>query len=382
LRWYFRCNFVAGSVTSGAGRLAVLAAVTLPRVIEHAIPTTVFVAVRGSRPDPQAIPGVPGPVSRHRAVITSGHDLGSRSIVLPFEPRSAWPTVAIKVATRPAFGGATRDEHDRLKDLRRQLPAEVSSALPVPLASFELSGLAAAAQETARGPTLWARSGRWPRRPKLAAGDLDLVTGWLIGLARATTRSGPLDPAAAWLEQPLANLKAMLPVSDGLQRLVATAATELRAGGAGLVSVVQHYDTGPWNLVRSARGLCVLDWELDREAGRDGFGPPLVDLLYFVGAWHNLASGITSAEGQVRDLVDLFAGAHGGWQTTLAVAALRRYADEVGVPCSSTRALLVALWLERALTSFRRWHRIADSTAWDDAPLRYLEGLAHQSGSR
>jgi len=204
------------------------------------------------------------------------------------------------------------------------------------------------------------------------------VGEWLLGLHQATTQSAPPDPAAAWLCRPLAQLAEHVTIDSAVTELVQLAAAALRRiPKEQLASVLQHYDVAPWNIIRSPDGLSFLDWELDRAVGRDGYGPPLVDLLYFSCYWYFLSTGRTTRDAELAGLVEFFVRKSDDcWQGRVLEERLALFRTAVGLPTSATWPLLIACWLERALTAHRRWRRLGGFGTPDDTGLQYLRHLA------
>ncbi|MGI8680939.1 MAG: hypothetical protein ACR2JO_02155 [Mycobacteriales bacterium] len=315
---------------------------------------------------------------KHTAALTSGHDAGSRTILLPFAPGAKWPTQVMKIATEERLREATREEQQRLHDVRRMLPPALAAFVPRPEAFRADSARAVSTEATACGPTMLVDSARWPHDRRAAGTALVDIEQWLLGVHQATARESPQDLATAWLGEPLAQLTRLTSVEPAVVDLVGRAAAELRELQTGaLVSVLQHYDVGPWNLVQTADGLRLVDWELDREAGRNGFGPPLVDLLYFSCSWYFLATGRTSRAAELDGLVEFFVRpGRSAWQWRLLEERLEHFRAAAGLPTSCTWALLVSCWLERALIAQLRWRRLGMRDRPDDTGLQYLHRLA------
>jgi len=374
--WYRESLLLAATPwTRGARQLLRLSSLW-PAVQQFITPGSAIMAVR---------PGVPGDHAdglRERtsrtAVLTTGYDRGSRTILLPFAADARWPYAVLKIATEPLLRDATREEQRRLHHLRELLPLSVSRALPRPKGLSDEPFRTVSEEEVIQGATLLQASAAWSRNPAAALEDLTAVAEWLLELHHATARPTTPDPVAAWLCEPLARLAEFGTVDTAVSELVQLAAAGLRLlPKEQLVSILQHYDVAPGNIIRSPDGLSVLDWELDRAVGRDGFGPPLVDLLYFSCYWYFLSTGRTTREAELAGLVDFFVGAGDGcWQRRLLNERLARFSTAVGLPASATWPLLIACWLERALTAHRRWRRLGEFGAPDDTGLQYLRHLA------
>ncbi len=331
------------------------------------------VATLGSR---AAIAGAAVPAPAEPVVlITSGYDSGSRAVLLPFAPGTRWPREVVKIARREEVRDATRQEHIRLLHLRERLPAKLIAALPVPRALTETPRSTSASQDAARGPLMLVAGATWPRQPERAERDLREVAEWLAGLHVATAE--PLAGGTAgelWLLAPLSRLNALTDLPAPVVQLAQAAAETLDASNA-LPSVVQHYDVGPWNIVQGEGSFTLLDWELDSPAGRTGWGPPLVDFVYFANAWYSLATHRQDREGELQALLDAFDRGGSGWQGALLAAQVRAYLACTGLTTDAVRPLVVACWLERAVTAWSRWDRLGEGTP-DLKGLEYLSALA------
>ena len=385
MRWYLSALFVSGSpghrLLAGALRLG-LGAGVLPALV----PCFALTATTALPPAASAAwwtAGVARPL-----VLTSGHDSGSRTVLLPFQRGDRRPRTVVKIAAHAALNANTAGEQATLATLHGRLGGALQRTVPRPLGEALAGGLRASLESSAPGQSLVASSGAWPASFHRQVADLQLMARWLSGFhAQVGAPAGVWDAAlfARWLAEPLEAYAATF----GLTPAEAALFDQTRAQGQALLGkplplVWLHYDFAPWNLFRHGQTLTVIDWETGRGA-EHRWGPGLYDLLYGVTYWHHVVRRLHTEAAELEGLAALFGGAApGGRYVEAAHHVIRGYLAEQGVDVAFVPVMLVALWVEQALHRVKRGQALGAAPAAQPAaraasrPVRYLGVLAEQ----
>ena len=311
--------------------------------------------------------------ARHTALLTSGFDAGSRSVLLPFAPAPAAgqtpnPQAVVKVATRAELGPNTVREQQRLVALRGKLSPTLRSTLPEPLghfgwtppasfarpaASLEDNTIHVSVERYAPGPSLFATLRQWPPRPQAHDRHLREVTQWLVQLQQQTQpRCIPWDESAVarWVEEALDEYENTFGATPPERRLFEAVRQRGRAlVGGELPLVWAHYDLAPWNIHHDGHQLTVIDWEFGRRTD-DQRGLPLCDLLYFALYFQVSALRLDGAKGELTALRSLYCSVPP--QAAAGRAVQEAFASYEGAFALDQRfrpLLLTLLWVEQAL---------------------------------
>jgi hypothetical protein len=289
--------------------------------------------------------GSDGPV----ALMTGGHDDGSRVVMLPFS--GAGPPAVVKVSRVPAFNVHTTMEQAALREIHARLPAALRSMVPAPYGSRLWHGLAASVESFAGGRTLLSSSGRHGATPAEQRDDLRAATDWLIEFHRNMSANGRGWRSAdvdRWLAVLFERYRQTCGGGSRLLGLFAsTRAAACALGDARVPLVLQHNDFGPWNIHRSQALVVVVDWEsTDRPDQREG--PALLDLVYFVANWFFIATHAQDRRSRCR----AFASLQRDRTSPHARAvhdALASYMEAFQIPPAFLPIAQVATWVRRAL---------------------------------
>lgn len=293
-----------------------------------------------------------------RAVLTSGQDIGSRSIVVWFRGNGSGPSAVTKVAMRPEGFEATRRESARTDALRRSLPFSLASAIPRPTASPVVPLGLAVSETTVDGPSLQVLASRWGRPLGAKTADLRAAVDWLVAFGNTTAVVGGIE-APAWMR--VFEEAADIPSQPALVRaLLRGAAERLAAAPRCHRSVHVHGDAGPWNVHTGRLGrrrIGVIDWEHD--GSRPLLGPPLVDVIYLVTHWYFAAQRVSGLAAERQALIDLV-GPRAPRNRVLRAAreTLQWSAHRSGLAASDVLPLTVALWATQAVDVRARRHRL------------------------
>jgi Phosphotransferase enzyme family len=201
-------------------------------------------------------------------LLTGGQRSINKVVGLPFSAGATEPGTVVKFARIPEADAALAREAAVLRGLAAEQPGV--RGVPRIEVDGRRGGRRALAQSAIHGRPLTATLSP-ATFPALAAG----VTDWLVDLAAER----PLRAAEDWrgrlVEQPLADLEAQFGAvlgSGGAER-----ARAVLAGLGACPQVCEHRDCSPWNVVASADGPALLDWE-----SAEPRGLPALDLVYFL----------------------------------------------------------------------------------------------------
>ncbi len=247
--------------------------------------------------------------------------------------------VVVKLTRHPRFNERLGNEAATLDAIARH-GGPIAGRVPRVLATGEVAGLRAVAQQAVPGEPFLARAALragCPYADDAVAAIGDLASVSLRGAADERVSSGLerlLDRFIEGHAPPPA-------VADHLARQVAILVDRPPP------SVLFHGDLGTWNLwVDPCDHVWILDWESAEVAG-----PPLWDLLYFL-------RSLAVRSGRRRGLTRHQAiGRHLLGSSPLALQAARwvhRYRDRLGLEPEVVEALLHTCWMHRAVKERNR----------------------------
>jgi hypothetical protein len=295
-----------------------------------------------------------------RAVLlTSGHDNGSRAVILPFRAGCPQPVAVFKVSTHADFNANTEREQASLAEMRARLPAAMRQTIPQPLGLLRHGDLMVGVETCATGHPLLVTSGRWRASFQQQLDDLRLAANWLTEFHRqgqAGRCEWSAEAIERWIETPLATYARTFGLTPGEERLFAEVRRRARlVQGASLPLVWMHYDFAPWNLYRQGNDFTVIDWEFGRDWERDRAGPALYDLLYFVTYWHHVVRRLHTGPLELEGQRALFVRPGRADRYASAVhQALADYLAALEIDGRFLPLVLVYLWIEQALHQFSR----------------------------
>lgn len=343
---------------------AVATAASLPIVSALAGAGTqgLIIATRGITVDPPAV------------LMTSGHDEGSRAVLVSLQAGGSDRTVT-KMSPRPRYNQNTTAETEVIQAVRSMIDQSeqqmAATLLPAIKPSVEAGGLLGA-QESYAGR--WTATDLCNRVPDSRQPVLVQVLGAIDDFSSATVST--VEP---WTEGLFENY--LRDLFDRYHRLVdqspamAELQAELSSRSAELIGtpiplVQRHYDLGPWNVVFAddASGLTIIDWELapPRTLGQAGLAG--ADQLYFVKYWLHIALETASLDDEQLAFEFL-----PGEPQAAAARAFTDSLARLGVDRRFVPLLAGHLWLETALyTATRRAEHGGDP----GSAARYLETLA------
>lgn len=372
LAWYIRGLVVPSGPVERLAQTASLAGLRLsdrwaPATVSTRFAHVAIVAAAGDVPAP----------ARREVVLTSGHDLGSRSVVVAFDRSDRRPSSITKVAMRREAADATRREGIRMDRLRHSLPYTLASAIPRPIGERSLLHGVAAVETCAGGASLAVTSARWGRPLRAKVGDLRAAVDWLVAFGNTTAVMGGIDPPE-WTAV-FREASELLEPSPAVRSMLLDASDHVAVTPRCHRSVHVHGDPGPWNVYvsgRAIRRVGVIDWEHD--GSRPPLGPPLADVIYLATYWYFAVAGITGRSDEERALVDIFGSAPPSDRAIGAVRrVLTRAAVRSGLGRSDVLPLAIALWAGQAIDVRRRQERLGIDVGSDSNRVEgYLSALA------
>ncbi|MEM9650502.1 MAG: phosphotransferase [Actinomycetota bacterium] len=311
-------------------------------------------------------------------LMTSGHDEGSRAVLVDLDHQPGDSPTVTKLSPRPRYNGNADAEADVIGDLRMRMhgdrAANAERLLPEIETTVEVGRLRGTRERYAGRWTASDLGNRVPngRVPMLhrvlsAIDDFTLATAaepvpWSDQLF--TEHVTDLFDRYRTITGPAENL-------DALQAALAERSADL--AGVPFPTAQRHYDLGPWNVVVNDDGdrLTIIDWELTppRTPGRPG--PAGADQLYFTKYWLHLAMESTSIDDELTAFPFIAGRPQAAAADAVAESLTRLHLDRRFVPLVTTH-----VWLEKALyTAARRSD--ADGTPGDaGSATRYLTTLA------
>lgn len=326
-------------------------------------------------------------------LLTSGHDEGSRAIVLPLGAESNQPDRVLKVSSRPSYNHNIVAEASRIAALREMLQQNDPGAarlLPDQLGRLTVAGLEATAEVFA---------GRWTaaavcyQHPERRAELLERICEDLTRFTKATTSTTePWTPESfeRFIAEPFARYQRLLGEKATLNALYAPLQDLSRElEGLPLALAERHYDLGPWNVMldgtTGSQGLTFVDWELAPPRTASVVAPAGADHLYFAKYWLHIALETASIDDELDAFLFLAPRSLDSRRRpedprSVALSVVRREFDRLGIDHRFVPLLTFYLWLETALyTIERRGLSTNDQDAGSVEPgsaKPYLETLA------
>ncbi len=317
-------------------------------------------------------------------LVSSSYDAGSRAVMFPFGAGHDSPQAAIKVSGHPAINATTHREHHHLTAVRSSVSRELARSMPVPLDIFDWRGHAVAVQSVLEGPTL-----DRVLRERTDAGSrialLHEVTDWVTRLHRETCEQTTWSTEAVerWIGRSCSRLREEFAVGDDIERLLTC--VERRAGeliGLPLPIVYRHVDLGPWNVLRTASGLGVTDWESAPNRAADGRGLPVCDLNYFVKYWlHVVAEGTDTDPTTVYPCIGPLPGGAMDPYVLAARRMMRRYCARLEIDHRFVPLLAAYNWIEHTLNRRARDRILGLTPTPDHQALARLAPIAAHAES-
>lgn len=329
-------------------------------------------------------------------LMTSGHDEGSRVVLLPLAPGASEPSWVMKISARPAFNRNVDDEVAVITSIRDAIDASDRDNVALPQVSTVFDhGLLRGSKERYAGRSTAAdvcyhspgRQREVLERVMAAMTDLHLAAEFQSGGDPWTA-----DQFNRLVQAPFDRYCQLMGPQSKLSLLVADLVERSeQLIDRPLPQVQRHYDLGPWNVVFDHDRLTIIDWERAEPRTLSGTGPAGADLLYFAKYWLHIALGTASVDDEVNAfefLDDPDTGSRTGEQSELANArsaateVIATQLERLGVNRGFVPILAMHLWLEKALYTIARRQVGAEVTAVDsDAAdpgdaARYLEVLA------
>lgn len=321
-------------------------------------------------------------------LLTSGHDDGSRAVLLPLQPRRQ-PAEVLKISPRPAFNRNTDSEVNVVRSLRQQVKAGNPAAaryLPEVIDTLDIGPLRAS-RETFAGR--WSAADLGYRHPETRHKVLRRVLGAATDLALATESS--TEPWSAELFDThvgrlFDHYRAVTPSSRPLDELAERlAARSEDLTGLPIMLARRHYDLGPWNVVFDTDDqLTIIDWEIAPPRQVDGQGLAGADHLYFAKYWLHVWLGAESLADELSAFEFLDQPSPDGSEPSdspraLVGSALRSNFDSMGIDHRFVPIITAHVWLEKALYTLER-RAGADENTDDNGDVGsagpYLDALA------
>ncbi len=299
-------------------------------------------------------------------LVTSGHDDGSRAVLLPIADGE--PDEVLKISPRPSFNHNVVTEVATIAALRQRIA--MADERPGRAVKAAVRHLPEVIDTVQVGPLLASReryAGRWSaadlgyRRPELRADVLRQVLVAATDLAEAT-RSGT-EPWSAelfdhYIAGPLDRYRNAIGRPDALGALEADLAERsLAMAGRAIPLIRRHYDLGPWNVLFDSTGrLTVIDWELAPPRTEHDRGLAGADHLYFAKYWLHIWLGAERLDDELTAFefsADSGETGTAGPRTTVT-ESLATELDAMGVHRGLVPLIVGHLWLEKALYTMER----------------------------
>jgi len=352
-----------------------------PSLLAWLLPCSVVVAVKGSDLDAPLLsllrhPSLPDSVSALTttfALITSSFDIGSRTILLPFDNKTPAPLATLKIAGHPALNSYTQQEQKTLTHLHKILSTSLATIIPTPLGGLVVNDRAVSVESHAKGQSLWV-SLHETKSLNQHIHWLMGVTQWVAEFHYATEQKPRIDGTVfrdEWL-LPLWNRYTYLFQLEAEITLFDRTMLYLASISDTLPLVWQHFDYSPWNIYHHGDHLTVIDWEVGRATP---YGPAGGDVLYFIKYWLHavLRTKGDDAESQAFHFLrhHLSPAIY-----TACQQAIQRYADILKMDRRWFSVLMVYGWMEQAVHQAERQQQLmSPSVPTTPKAVHYLRAL-------
>lgn len=297
-------------------------------------------------------PGEPTPTGASFLVLTKGVEPVGKIVLLAFVADERRPRFVLKLARLKAHNSAIQNEHRNLRMLAGH-GRHGAVLTPESLLCWEDEGRRCLLESVVAGMDLWQAHAQSRSLAFVAP-----IVDWLIHLGRITVGCRS-EPPAGDVTGPVVRAAGQVRTATERQVLEATA-HRLRVLPAGpLPRVFEHNDMGTWNVTVSREGtLGVLDWESARPEGL-----PALDLFYFLAHCGFMVHGTRTPADRLASFEETFLR-HGPF-ARVAMSAIHRYTDALGLSRAWLGPLFLSCWLQHATAEVdRRGTGLSDSLFW------------------
>jgi aminoglycoside phosphotransferase (APT) family kinase protein len=390
LRWYMETLFMGGTPGTYLAKKGVS---RFLRLMAWLLPCYVVVAVKGANRN-GLIPSVlhhaslPTVITNHAttfALITSGFDEGSRTILLPFDDKTPTPLATLKIAGHPALNAYTQQEQKTLQELHSLLPSTIATGIPTPLGGFTEGERAVSVESTAKGKPLWTTLYE-PAPLSRHIALLMQTTRWLAQFHRATARNPHLNKTTfrdEWWVPLLEQYNRLFPQNSESTLFHQTVDYLNQLPDSHLPIVWQHFDYSPWNIYHDKEHLTTIDWELGRTTPNAPYGPVGCDLLYFLKYWLHAVLRTKGADAEYQAFhflpSDLPTPVYNACQQ-----AIQTYSKWVEMDTRWIPILTVYGWVEQAVHQAKRQRYLAKNSSTPiptPKAVHYLTALNRHANS-
>lgn len=275
-------------------------------------------------------------------------DAGNRVVMLPFGDDDAPPEQVLKIPKLPVFNGRTRNEQERLREIRDHVPPRLREAMPESLGLVPLGATTMALERFRPGISLMVSSAEWRGSWRRKARDLHLAAEWLGDLhedASINVEVWSKEQRERWVEQPARDFHRTFGTRPAEARLFADLRDRAESlDGSPFPLVWWHRDYNIWNIFRQEGRLSVIDWEGARP------GPPLCDLIHFCTHWYEAVQGHRTESAKLQGFRHLYIRPRPRDRAAAAVhQVVRRYMTRLSLDPGLFPVLLGFTWIELAL---------------------------------
>ena len=313
--------------------------------------------------------------------MTSGHDVGSRTVAMIFSPDDIEPHTVVKVSARTAMNQTTEREHAALLDLRNVLPPNLTDTVPRPKGLTTWRDRLVSTETLLSGPSLEVELRR--------SDDVDVriarlteVAGWITDLHRHTAVLTTCDDdfIESWFAGPFQRYCEVFNADNAVWELFDRALERVREVDPAAIPIVRrHVDLGPWNIICTVGGLGIIDWETAGQRPSDGRGLPYCDLDYFLKYWLHIVGDATRGPDEIGLFPLLALPPSVDERFGAAVrATIDDYCLDMGLDTRLVPVLMLHNWVEQALYSSDRdlmLHRLQTLAG----PTVFIDTLARRS---
>lgn len=336
-----------------------------------------LIATRGDEPVAAVLSKTGGSV-----LVTSGHDEGSRVVLIPVgpeSPRGPGGVAVTKIAPRPGYNGNIDAELARVRTLQGRIAASgnttIDGLLPTVDGPFDRGPLRSSTESYAGR---WTASDLCYRMPETRDEVLQRVIEAIDQFSMATIREhltwspdhferrlGSLFDRYEELVGPDRSL-------DRLRRILGERSDLLN--GTVIPLADRHFDLGPWNVVIGPdSAMTIIDWELGPPRSVDQAGLAGGDQLYFIKYWLHIAMGLRSVDEELTGFLFLAPDSEPDDPRHTATTVFAESLDRLGIPAPFVPLLTAHIWLEAGLHTIERRRA---SGIESGSPGRYLTTVA------